>query len=526
MGDFDAQLRAALERGAGDAPGTAGLAAGARRRLKARRRRTAVLGAAAAIVAVVVPTAVIASGGDGQRPQPVGPTPDPEWYQEIEVTCVEGWSWPVSAMADRYGGEVEEGEVRAAFANLLQEAPVDAPEAIREHGFQDVPYVVLAGDDEEAVVGVGEWSIDGPGEDGDYVLLERQDADLRVESWGQCELSVALPDDRWRVELSAPRGGVDPASTGITVLVNEVACTSARDPRPYLDEPVITEQRDRVLVSMSSEIVRGGADCPGNPRVPVAIQLDRPLGDRELYDAGTWPPTPIEVADPVASGEVRTGKFDGITFDVPAAWTRVDCASQIQYSPTGACIGAMGVGLRFLNDTFQPAMAEGELVSTRAGERTVWGGYVFAGDWAVYAAAPERDVIRTILDSVREDAPSNPENSTDLPCDPGMGDPRPSNTCPDPKPDTGRLLMDGAGEVWFDPDRPGSGDERIRVDLRAVSTCSGVITVGHREPLADHVVDCEEFREALEERPDLRIAVAIWSGSGVPIIQLSELYHP
>ena len=28
----------------------------------------------------------------------------------------------------------------------------------------------------------------------------------------------------------------------------------------------------------------------------MTIELDEPLGDRQLFDAGTWPPTPIDVA--------------------------------------------------------------------------------------------------------------------------------------------------------------------------------------------------------------------------------------
>lgn len=106
MSDFDERLRAALERGAEDAPGTTGLADAARRRLTARRRRTVALGAAAAVVAVVVPTAVIVGGGGAERVAPAAPTEtvrtgwateDVGWMSfELppgwgELDCADGW---------------------------------------------------------------------------------------------------------------------------------------------------------------------------------------------------------------------------------------------------------------------------------------------------------------------------------------------------------------------------------------------------------------------------------------------------
>lgn len=532
MNDFDEQLRAVMERAAGDAPGTAGLADGARRRLKVRRRRTAVLGAAAAVVAVVVPTAVIASGGDGQRPQPVGPTPGPEWYQEIEVTCVDGWSWPVAAMADGSGGEVDEGEVRAAFANLLQEAPMDAPEAIREHGFEDVPYVVLAGDDEEAVVGVGEWSVDGPGAGGDYVQLQRKDADLHVTSWGDCrDLSVALPEGRAQVEVSAPKGGVDPAATEVTVLVNERQCSSARDPRPHLDEPVISEHDDRVLVTMSSQAIVGGAHCMGTAPVPVTLHLDEPLGDRELYDAGTWPPTPIKVADEqvIVQRGVTVGRVPADWREFTCVWDDEDGGTFQVYGPEEEDACAYRTALAFYGAaTFDPAHGPGEVVRDEGEGFTTWGGFVYSADQrtAVWVVTPERALTEAILESVDAPGSSHRDKAASLPCDPGMGEPRPREGCPDPNPDIGWLLMDRAGVTWFDPGRSGTDGERIRVELPAVSTCSGVITVGYRVPLDDHLVDCGAFRDVLDESPGLKIPVAVWSGSGVPILQLSELYRP
>lgn len=470
MSDFDEQLRAALERGAEDAPGAAGLAATARRRLTVRRRRTVALAATAAVVAVVVPTAVIATAGDGQSPQPAGPTPVPEQTKDVKV----------------------------------------------------------------------------------------------------------YPDLCWG-------GGYGPEGA------KEVLCA---------------EEDGR-----------------------------------------------------------RTVTFDSISVDVPSDWIRADCAGQDHFTPTGECAGGNDLGLRFLNDTFEPAMAEGELVSSSAGEPEAWAGYVYADEWAVLVATPSRALTRQILASVRAagdeetDAewrefswrgvtvvvpaewtytdcpfvgarigppprgeecqntsgahlspaagfdesprvepgrayeaggPGGEASSTGyvivgdvlvqvdaetpalverilasaqggsgaLPCDPSGGFPKSREGCPDPDPETGWLTRDDDGQLWFEPFRSYTNDAEGRAyaqehdleypypgdnhdasvgdprpfDLDAVSICSGSIQVA--SPLRqdwDTEVPCRAFLDAYDtapERADTRIPVAIWSGSGVPVLQLSELYRP
>lgn len=54
------------------------------------------------------------------------------------------------------------------------------------------------------------------------------------------------------------------------------------------------------------------------------------------------------------------------------------------------------------------------------------------------------------------------------------------------------------------------------------TVCTGIIQVGYREPLKDHVVACDELVEGAARR---RLPVAVWL-SGGEVIQASELYRP
>lgn len=295
MSDFDERLSRALADGAEDAPVAHALADRARTRLGSRRRRSAVAGSMAAVVAIVVSAAVLTgNGGDRSGPGFVDePPPAPD---DVMVTCGGDTSWPVSAMEGGVANDVADSDVRDAFARLREEAGIDAPPAIQEQG-ADASYVVLAVTDSTVTVGVGEWTLDGPQRDAMVVGLEESEDGLRAGGWGDCgTLEIALPDGRSRVEVTAQESGVDPTTSSPEVLVHEVQCTSGRDPQPYLAEPTVVEEEDRVLVTVTSDEMVGGADCQGNPSVALTLDLDEPLGDRRIFDAGTWPPTPIEVA--------------------------------------------------------------------------------------------------------------------------------------------------------------------------------------------------------------------------------------
>lgn len=409
MGDFEDRVGRALGAGAEGAPAAHGLADGARRRLRARRRRLAVAGVAAAVVAVVVPLAVFGQdGGDHNVSDTVPPADSPEPdAADIEVSCV-GWvSWPVSAMVEGIPNDVEEADVRDAFVRLQAAPGIDAPRAIQEQGADAAPYIVLAVSDRVTVVGVGEWTSDGPQADAQIVELKQTSSGLKAVGWGDCrELTVALPEGRSRVEVTAPAGGVDPTTTSPQVLVHEGACTSGRDPRAHLGEPQVTETEGGVHVTLSSQAFDGAATCVGNPRVPLTLHLDEPLGDRQLYDAGTWPPTPIRVAR--ADEQWQTVAQDHARAELPPGWHKVECGSDggehPVFGPTDVDPCEFGAYAAFYGGaTYDALQFPGVVTRSEEDGEVRWSGYVYAGDWVLSAASPDRDLTLRILASARTD---------------------------------------------------------------------------------------------------------------------------
>lgn len=135
-----------------------------------------------------------------------------------------------------------------------------------------------------------------------------------------------------------------------------------------------------------------------------------------------------------------------------------------------------------------------------------------------------------------------------LRCGPGAGFPIAKKICPDPEPETGvlelrrdgRLMLapvrtyrtDDEGEAYAEAhdlaypfsndylDVPAGSAYEIRPGLATI--CTGIIAVGYREPLGDHVVDCSALERALHRRG---VLVALWR-DGEVVFQISELYRP
>ncbi len=403
---FEDRLRAGLTYGADGAPSAAGLAAGARTRAGVRRRRRIAVGAAVAVALVAVPAAVLAGGDGGRRAEDPGPAGPGDLLGDVEVTCgPDSGHWPVSVMD---GGvpspSIDEGRVRDAFLAAFEDDSVEAPEAIRREGVDAASYIVLAEDATGSTLGVGEWTTDGPGADGDWVRIEPGPGGSGGVSWGDCILERALPDGRSRVAVVAPAGGVDPTATEITVLVNELQCAGGRSVLPHLGEPEVLADDEQVIVTLTSDQIEGAATCQAREPEEHTLHLDEPIGDRELRDGGTWPPTPIEVASQTAilDPEEPMDRFvhAGVSGWVPTDWAERDCGGLAQFKPSTDC-SPLTEGLHFLRrSSYQPAMAEGELVRSDESGETLWAGYVTVGRWAILAVTPKKAETRRILGTV------------------------------------------------------------------------------------------------------------------------------
>jgi hypothetical protein len=132
-------------------------------------------------------------------------------------------------------------------------------------------------------------------------------------------------------------------------------------------------------------------------------------------------------------------------------------------------------------------------------------------------------------------------------CDPGGGFPKAKAGCPDLEPETGWLKLahgkrvlrpfrtlsnDSDGQAYAEArgldfpfpndyfDAPhGSAHE---VQLEPNTVCTGMILVGYREPLEDHIVPCATLDYVAGQRA---VPVAIWR-AGQRVVQVSELYRP
>lgn len=213
---------------------------------------------------------------------------------KVMLSCGGGIGFPVSALRNGVDGLADEAEVAAALHNLVAEAGIDAPRVFQDADPANDDWAVLgrqAGERaEELIIGLGDLGAGGSGSRGEYVMLERVSDGWTAVGWGDCNLEPVLPPGADWAEITARTGDLDPAASSLEVWVSERGCTSARDPKPFLREPVVVESEQAVTVYWTSDAATGDQHCAGTPRVRRVIHTDRPLGDRPLLDGSTWPP--------------------------------------------------------------------------------------------------------------------------------------------------------------------------------------------------------------------------------------------
>lgn len=82
----------------------------------------------------------------------------------------------------------------------------------------------------------------------------------------------------WRV---APDADIGPDTATVPLLVSEGGCASGDDARGRVHVEVDYDS-DAVVLDVRVEPLRGDQECPSNPETPYTLELDEPLGDREL----------------------------------------------------------------------------------------------------------------------------------------------------------------------------------------------------------------------------------------------------
>ncbi len=102
-----------------------------------------------------------------------------------------------------------------------------------------------------------------------------------------CDVRRVLPPGlnsvEWELDPAFP--APDSESTALHVLVTELGCASGRTMGDQLLGPQVVETDDVVRVAFAVIPPEGSAQaCPGNPPAAVTVELDSPLGNREIRD--------------------------------------------------------------------------------------------------------------------------------------------------------------------------------------------------------------------------------------------------
>ena len=210
------------------------------------------------------------------------------------VGCGGGEGWPPSVMASGIESDFTD-EARETFEALLADPQLSGElELTFLADGPETEFRVLREDEGSVTLGLGTWSDQGPA-DGAFVMgLVREGAGWDFGGGGSCELSPVLEPGRDWVDLHRGAPTDDPRT--VEIGLSERQCTSARDPRPFLDEPVVVETDDAVTVYWTTTPMTEAANCQGNPTVRRPLTLDRPLGDRTVLDGSVWPPSVVPVA--------------------------------------------------------------------------------------------------------------------------------------------------------------------------------------------------------------------------------------
>ena len=125
-----------------------------------------------------------------------------------------------------------------------------------------------------------------------------------------------------------------------------------------------------------------------------------------VWDRASEPRSEV-VPDASAENGWKTIQYQGVRVDIPTSWERSDMGdcefSFEQWAPPDAPSCGQGGGVAFYaSATFDPAHGPGlRRAETSGTDASDWAGYVYAGDFAVYASDDDRDLVHALLASAR-----------------------------------------------------------------------------------------------------------------------------
>lgn len=209
----------------------------------------------------------------------LGPTAAAEHSPSLQYAC--HGDFPFDAWHFKDGrAEERRGEKAAALRRVLSSWSGEGmPQSgWRRVGFTETYADFVARDDQERFYAV---------------LVHRQYGRWRAWSWGDCTPEAVIGNVsivEWALDPESPPPLPD--DKVIHALINERACHSFDDPLDRMKDPIVFYEEDRIYIVLSAEPLEGAQTCPGTPPVKFDIELDEPIGLRELWDAGTYPPQP------------------------------------------------------------------------------------------------------------------------------------------------------------------------------------------------------------------------------------------
>lgn len=124
-------------------------------------------------------------------------------------------------------------------------------------------------------------------------LVEKEGGRWEFAGLGECkpgpELAVKNASIvEWVLDPNTPVP--EPGDRVVHALVNELACHGFEDPLDRMNEAKVLHHEDRTYIVLTAEPPEGLQPCPGTPWVEFDIELDEPLTNANLFDAGIYPP--------------------------------------------------------------------------------------------------------------------------------------------------------------------------------------------------------------------------------------------
>ncbi|MDN3496068.1 hypothetical protein QL996_09030 [Planococcus sp. APC 4015] len=253
------------------------------RRGRHRRRLSRAVGVAVAVVAVAgisLGTWAIARNADvGRITAPVAtststPPPSAALRQTFRCAVV---NVPAEVLADPVYADTLDADVLAALDAGGASITADAGSWIV---VDDTPDRISLIRNDVA----GEWG--APGEHyKEYVLDRDAGGAWRFATYNWCRLQVDLGV---RVGVASialdPSHSAAPDSTALHLLVMEQGCAGGDSAQGRVELVSLEETGDEVRLIVGVRVETGMATCPGNPWTPYTVELDRPLGDRSVWN--------------------------------------------------------------------------------------------------------------------------------------------------------------------------------------------------------------------------------------------------